>query len=388
MVWRLRASLEDRPGGLVRLTTACGQAGVNILALDVQPSLDGQVTDEFVLHAPETWTEHDLRSMCRDAGMRDVEVTPSSVHALEDVPVRYLRAVRDLISGQESVEERLPVLLEQLLDAGDSSRGDRREVMTLDDGAGPAVQVTRSHRFTDTEWARATELRRIAGELLTLSRDGRPSRPPAAPAEGLTTVTMREGSLADGDAVRLMHARCSAETLRRRYHSAFGFLKPRLARAVLEPEEGFSLLLCAHDGGRERVVGMGLVVVREDVAEAALLVEDRWQGHGYGSRLLRRLAAGAAAAGIPELTLLAQPDNQLALSRTIARASLSARRDNPDGLVRFRVPVQQLVAHRKGGQPAIGAITAPLATLLHRRQELRDTVAAADLIDSAIRDGA
>ena len=392
MVWRLRASLQDRSGGLVRLATACGDAGVNILALDVLPSLDGQVTDELVLHTPTAWAEDDVRAMCRDAGIAEVELKPCSVHAVEDVPVRYLRAVSDLLSDPESGAQRLPDLLCRLLDADTADGSDLPERMTLDDGAGPTVRLARPHRFTDTEWARAGELRRIAAAVQSLPRAQSPSPlpGPAVAHDLLASVSLREGSLADLDAVRLMHARCSAETLRRRYHSAFGVLTPRLARAVLEPQEGFSLLLCIRDEGREHVIGMGMVVVRDDVAEAALIVEDRWQRHGLGSRLVRDLASRAAGTGVGELTLFAQPDNRVAVARTIARAALTSRHDTVDGLSRFRIPVHNLLARngKRGGQPAIGAITAPLVTLLHRRGELRDAVAAADLIDSAIRDGA
>lgn len=395
MIWRLRASLQDRPGGLVRLATACGDAEVNILALDVLPALDGQVTDELVLHTPDAWTEDDVRSMCRRADIVEVEVKPGSVHAAEDVPVRYLRAVSELVSRPETAAQRLPDLLGRLLDAADADGADGSDLpgrMSLDDGDGPSVRLARPHRFTDTEWARAAELRRIAGAVQSMQpvqSQEEPSPWPAVPHDQLRAVSLRAGSLADLDDVRLMHARCSAQTLRNRYHSAFGFLTPRLARAVLEPREGFSLLLCAQDRGRDCVIGMGLVVVRDDVAEAALLVEDRWQRHGFGGRLLRHLADEAAASDIGEVTLLAQPGNRVAVARTIARAGLTSRHDTLDGLSRFRVPVQQLLARNgRRGQPAIGAITAPLVTLLHRRGELREAVASADLIDSAIRDGA
>jgi hypothetical protein len=99
-------SLQDRPGGLVELTTACGDSGVNILALDVLPALDGQVTDELVLHTPATWTGDDVRAMCRDADILEVGLKQCSVHAMGDTPVRYLRAVRRIAAALKSLPPR------------------------------------------------------------------------------------------------------------------------------------------------------------------------------------------------------------------------------------------------------------------------------------------
>lgn len=41
MLWRVRVTLEDRPGALAALAVRCGADGVNILGLQVFPSLDG-----------------------------------------------------------------------------------------------------------------------------------------------------------------------------------------------------------------------------------------------------------------------------------------------------------------------------------------------------------
>ena len=43
---------------------------------------------------------------------------------------------------------------------------------------------------------------------------------------------------------------------------------------------------------------------------------------------------------------------------------------------------------RRPGHLPIGAVTAPLVTLLHGRAELRSVLPAADLLDAFVRDGA
>ena len=54
MLWRVRTTLADRPGALAEITQRCGAEGVNILALQIFPGVEG-VTDELVLRAPEHW---------------------------------------------------------------------------------------------------------------------------------------------------------------------------------------------------------------------------------------------------------------------------------------------------------------------------------------------
>ncbi|MCY7395044.1 MAG: hypothetical protein LH468_02640 [Nocardioides sp.] len=54
MLWRVRATLPDRPGALAVLAVlaqSCGTAEVNILGFQIFPGV-GAVTDELVLRTP------------------------------------------------------------------------------------------------------------------------------------------------------------------------------------------------------------------------------------------------------------------------------------------------------------------------------------------------
>ncbi len=53
MFYRVRASLHERPGALADLAARCGEAGLNILGLQIFPDL-GRVTDELVVSGPRT----------------------------------------------------------------------------------------------------------------------------------------------------------------------------------------------------------------------------------------------------------------------------------------------------------------------------------------------
>ena len=75
MLWRVRTSLADRPGSLARITSTCGENGLNILALQIFPEV-GSVIDELVLEAADEWTGQEIASIVAAAGGDTVGVTP------------------------------------------------------------------------------------------------------------------------------------------------------------------------------------------------------------------------------------------------------------------------------------------------------------------------
>lgn len=382
MLWKVRALLEDRPGAMAALAVRCGERSVNILGLQIFPAADGRVLDELVLHSPGGWREADVEELVRLAGVRTPSVTPAAPQELEDQPVRYLRAAQ-LVRDEP---DRLEQVLCRLLDAVPGPAGPDAATLVLDDGDGLPVALARHTGFTDTEVARARELRRLAG----------PARPSGAagPAPRLGAVPdLRRGALTDTDALVALHERCSAATLYRRFHAPVVRLTPRMARALLEPPGGASLLLTV-DGD---VVAAGMFSPdptgeEPTTAEAGLLVEDAWQRRGHGARLLRHLAEEAAGAGFETLSCLALPENDAVL-RTVDRAGLRARTSYVDGVVQHRVPLGALTPgpgsrRRRGNRSAMGGVTSGLVSLLHQRAELRQVYPPADLIDQAVRGGA
>ncbi|MFD9287564.1 GNAT family N-acetyltransferase [Streptomyces sp. NPDC060030] len=90
-----------------------------------------------------------------------------------------------------------------------------------------------------------------------------------------------------------MHNRCSAQTLWSRYHRAMG--APQTYLPTLLASAG-SVHLAARDTDG-RIVAVGHLMPDRSAVEAALLVEDRWQGRGVGTCLLRRLGHHVLAGG-------------------------------------------------------------------------------------------
>lgn len=437
MLWQVRALLDDRPGAMAALATSCGEQNINILGLQIFPAADGRVVDELVLHTPGGWNAADVEGLCDTAGVHEPSVTTCSPHALEDQPVRYVRAAQILIDEPDRLEDQLC----RLLDADPAEDVPGLETLVLDDGAGPAVALARAVPFTDTEVARATELRRLAvvarsgvhpspsGAL----GSGRPAVPragrgvslagappadagvpavavvwdPESPDQGHATaraegtpaeqagtaaapaapgaVVLRPGTAADADQVVAMHARCSSQTLLHRYHAPVAAVSLRMARAMLEPADGTSLVATV-DG---EVVGLGMTAAAPDGVELGLLVEDRRQRQGIGARLMRALALEAAGRGVTALLCRVQPDNT-AVAATVRRADLRARVTWVDGLTMYEIPVGRLAdaPRRRTNRPAMGEVTTPLVALLHDRHELRAVYPPADLIDQAVRGGA
>ena len=127
-----------------------------------------------------------------------------------------------------------------------------------------------------------------AGPGPRLPRDGHVLTLP----EGVE-ITLRDADLADLDAARAMHARCSERTLSLRYHGPVRDAD-RYLDHLLSPRFGRALAARTASG---RLVALGHLLPDGDEAEVAVLVEDEWQRRGIGSELLGRLVALASEAG-------------------------------------------------------------------------------------------
>jgi GNAT superfamily N-acetyltransferase len=90
-----------------------------------------------------------------------------------------------------------------------------------------------------------------------------------------------------------LHRRCSPQTLWSRYHRAMP--DPRTYLPTLLTRPGSVHLAVQDRTGRQ--VAVGHLMPDHSAVEAALLVEDSWQGHGLGTRLLRGLARHALSGG-------------------------------------------------------------------------------------------
>ncbi|MFI7342924.1 GNAT family N-acetyltransferase [Streptomyces sp. NPDC050085] len=312
-LWRMRTTVRDEPGSLASLCTALARREVDILSLQTHPLAEGTV-DEFLLRAPRDLPAAELSRAVAGAGGSGTWIERADAHDLVDAPTRILGlATRTALDAAE-----LPLALRQLLGrctirslpataaAQDESgpvegRFDGTE-MRLRTPEGGVITVERPYLpFTPTEFARARALVELDARL-----------GPRVP-RGQDVLTLPEGNeitvhradVADVDAAKAMHDRCSQRTLSMRYHGPVADAD-RYLHHLLSPRFGRTLAARTASG---RIVALGHLLWDGDETEIALLVEDDWQRRGVGGELLGRLVAMAVEAGCESVYAVTQASN-------------------------------------------------------------------------------
>jgi RimJ/RimL family protein N-acetyltransferase len=312
-LWRIRATVDDRPGYLSVLTAGLALKSVNILAVQVHTTEAGAV-DDFLVDAPDAMTESDLLAAIAKGRGRDAFVARAEAQGLADQPTRALALAGRLVHEPDALGE---VLL-ALLDAAEvrwrpeppaTRPGFEPARMTLTDPAGGSFEVLRPRpAFTPAEFARAQALVELSGAMLRRTGD----QTTLLLADG-TELVIRAATRDDAEAVRRLHERATATTLQHRYLGGGSPNEARLTR-LLEPAGGRTLLALAGD----RVVAMANLLAEGDLGEIAILVEDGWQRRGIGTALLRRLMAHAQRTRFAALVAHTAADN-VAMLRTLRR---------------------------------------------------------------------
>ena len=339
-LWRIRATVDDRPGYLSVLTASLALRSVNILAVQVHTT-EGGAVDDFLVDAPDTMTEPELQAAIVRGRGREVFVTRAEAQGLADQPTRALALAGRLVHDPDSLGEALVTLL----DAAEARwrpegtvvlHGFDEERMTLIDPSGGTYEVLRpAPAFTPAEYARAQALVEVSGALVRRTAEQTTLLLPDS-----TELLIRTATGDDVEAVRRLLARSSAQTRRRRYPGmAHGPSDARLRR-MLEPTTGLTLLAVLVDpaGGEEQVVATAGLLVEGDLGEVTLLVEDSWQRRGLGTALLRRLIAAARRMNASAIVAHVGADN-VAMLRTLRRFGVTGRNDRDGALLSMTLPI-------------------------------------------------
>lgn len=135
-----------------------------------------------------------------------------------------------------------------------------------------------------------------------------------------TEIVFRPILPQDADRLAQMHSRLSQETVYRRFFTAVPRPTAAMLRYFTNVDYHDRLALVASIG--EGIVGVARYdrLDAGDSAELAVVVEDAWQGHGIGTRLLWRLSAAARERGVRtfEGGVLAENRPMLGLLKVIA----------------------------------------------------------------------
>lgn len=144
----------------------------------------------------------------------------------------------------------------------------------------------------------------------------------------------------DADALGRLFERLSPQTVYRRFHQPVARARPSTLAYLAGVDHHDRDALVAEVEGE--IVGVArydrLHKGPRDEAEVAIVVEDAWQRHGLGRRLLAELAPLAAGRGVHAFTAALLGENHAALGLLRALAPAAAVRPDHGELV-ARIPI-------------------------------------------------
>lgn len=127
----------------------------------------------------------------------------------------------------------------------------------------------------------------------------------------LASLIFRPAQADDVELIVEMHQRLSEETIYNRYHYPRVPAWQEIAQICRLADGNGRAIVAATGGKKPAIVGMAYYIISGlEIAEMALLVEDRFQGQGIGTRLLHQLTELAVAQGICFFDAYVLPSNK------------------------------------------------------------------------------
>jgi hypothetical protein len=169
-LWRLRTTVDDRPGFLAVLTASLALKSVNILSVQVHGTEAGAV-DDFLIDVPSELSEADLIAAVEKGRGRDVWVRRSLAQRLVDPPTEILGAAIRLLRDPDDLIAVLDyVMLASTVRSAPTgpvvSAGFTADRMQIPDPAGGMLIIEReAPAFTPAEYARARALVDVASQV-------------------------------------------------------------------------------------------------------------------------------------------------------------------------------------------------------------------------------
>jgi GNAT superfamily N-acetyltransferase len=335
--WRIRATVDDRPGYLAVLTASLALRSVNILSVQVHATEAGAV-DDFLVDAPDGLSEADLIAAVIKGRGRDAWVGRTDVRGLVDPPTQLLGLASRLVPDPDELGSALVALLGECRVSWHPGvcpveRDFGGGPIRLPDPNGGTLVVERSEPpFTPAEFARAHALVDLAATVVRQSA----TRWQLLLPDG-DELTVRPAGPEDAEGVLGLHAECSPQTLHRRYLAGPAVPSPVQVVRLLSAPNGTTLIV--EREAELRVVAMANLTCDGTEAEVALLVADGYQRRGLGTALLHRLARLATGAGIEVLRAHVHADSA-AMMATVHRLGRTVRESRDGRLVTLSVDLR------------------------------------------------
>lgn len=178
-IWRVRATLSDRPGSLASLSAKLAALDVNILAIQVHSATDHSavdgVTDELLVAAPPKVTTAQIAAAVQAGGGSGISVVAADVHDLVDPPTRALALATRAAADPEFLPDALGRLLYGSTVTASPDPADGESHIQIQGPEGRTLNLSRPGLpFTPTELSRARALVELCAHLSP--RDAHPAR--------------------------------------------------------------------------------------------------------------------------------------------------------------------------------------------------------------------
>ena len=169
----------------------------------------------------------------------------------------------------------------------------------------------------------------IGGSTRSCPSSPNAARAPSPDGRGGRTPLIRPLGPDDVGSVADLAARCSDETLRRRFHAPVAHLTLDRVAEMLTASDAVGVVVAEFDAAIVAVATLHRDVRGE--GEMAVIVEDSWQSTGLGSRLTAALFDVARERGVPVIVADVLREPRFLMDQL--------RRHNPDATVTVDGPV-------------------------------------------------
>ena len=157
-----------------------------------------------------------------------------------------------------------------------------------------------------------------------------------------TTLMIRPITPDDAQRLQQFHSRLSPETIYYRFLENHPVLLDKEAKyfTTLDYQNRIALVATQGEGENEAIVAVArydvFVPNQEDTAEAAFVIEDRFQGQGLGTALMVRLARRALENGVYYFVFTVQGTNQ-GMLKLLRKSGEIVERQQSGGVYDVRV---------------------------------------------------